>query len=1068
MVDEPHMRARLNELSIYSNIEGGIERQRSLFEAAERIEPKPKTFELLSSTADLAELSELAQDLDTSHFFHEMLDKLERTTAEAERRAARKGKPPKAFKAVIASGSSEQVYDWLTGLDEAPEIRAKVDWKAGRAGRVQVRFVAEFPLGLNDSERFRIMKLFCNSLSEDGMMVVGAIHSPDVTNDKRNYHLHVDAYDRPAAWLIEHGCWDFEYAIRRNGKTVFPLRQKKVRYAEPPAIIWRQRFIDKVELIRAGRPEITQFVHGTYEDNGIELAPLEHMGSRAISLEGRGVVTDIGLRNAERIWNDEKSAAERRAIRRLEKEIRQIEDFHPYIKHDADAVAASERYLELCHEKSARELQQELIDIEIHAARSRAETVIRTLTSTPGRPVRKREGDDQLLDQAKAHLASVEGRVPKSSERTKQGRIIAGLERKMNDLRPAILEAVASHLPGEHSEAKLSYVGRGSNAVQPFAKPSKFDERVRDRLFAWLKKNGRDRNCVIISKGTVRLGENVPKSIDTMMTKHWRNDRILRYLESERARRRALSMAAKLKYPALTGAMEGSLASVGLLQTVGGLNDAGVLRNLPTPTGLRSSSLRATRHLGETIGPNERTPDHDRSSRQVWNEVTTEQVRSETADELVVPPETHDGLANWEKGERKRTVLRDKRSAKTFATKIGKGAPAFPHFKGRAVADVAPQQVDEYLPFETALGPRYAKAADQSPAFLDRGDRIDLIASDDDGAILAAFKLAAVKFDCTIEIQGSEEFRERAFEVAQTKGLGAFLVDPDFVARRAGIENAHRGAFAGSSEAPKNESMTYDPDRISSNERMLDGQDPVLSPSDLQQASLTAEKDWVVPDHRADPLRMKLIEELVARLEKETHLPLIPQQGREAEGRSVLTFSLDLDLLHKMDPRLPLLGEVDRFGEDPAIQECFMRNHQKAIETAEQLFSAETGKGRERVRRLEFDRVWNPEPGLAAALILVRDTESVARMLDRLEGQWTRQDLAKAKRLEAEKLRRLEARRVGAAGSGAIKRSSEVNPPRERGSSSLGADTGRPELYRAKGPSDVEHLPSTPENDRGR
>ncbi|WP_239807407.1 MobA/MobL family protein [Croceicoccus hydrothermalis] len=380
MVDEPHMRARLNELSIYSNIEGGIERQRSLFEAAGRIEPKPKTFELLSSTADLAELSELAQDLDTSHFIHEMLDKLERTKAEAERRAARKGKPPKAFEAVIASGSSEQVYDWLTGLDETPEIRAKVDWKAGRAGRIQIRFVAEFPLGLTDIERFRIMKLFCDSLAADGMMVVGAIHSPDQTNDKRNYHLHVDAYDRPAVWLANHRCWDFEYAERKNGKTVYPIRQKKVRYAEPPAKIWRQRFIDQVELIRAGRPEITQFVHGTYNENGIELTPLEHMGSRAISLEGRGIVTDIGSRNAERIWNDEKSAAERRVKQKLKREIGQIEAFRPFIKHDADAVAASKRYLELCHEKTARELQEELIDIEIRVARSRAETVIQTLT----------------------------------------------------------------------------------------------------------------------------------------------------------------------------------------------------------------------------------------------------------------------------------------------------------------------------------------------------------------------------------------------------------------------------------------------------------------------------------------------------------------------------------------------------------------------------------------------------------------------------------------------------------------------------------------------------------------
>ncbi|KAK0357820.1 hypothetical protein LTR94_037871, partial [Friedmanniomyces endolithicus] len=71
------------------------------------------------------------------------------------------------------------------------------------------------------------MSRFCDSLVDDGWMVVGAIHQPDRHNDRRNFHIHVDAVDRPAEWLDAHGCWDFEYVERRNGKVTHPKRQNK-------------------------------------------------------------------------------------------------------------------------------------------------------------------------------------------------------------------------------------------------------------------------------------------------------------------------------------------------------------------------------------------------------------------------------------------------------------------------------------------------------------------------------------------------------------------------------------------------------------------------------------------------------------------------------------------------------------------------------------------------------------------------------------------------------------------------------------------------------------------------
>merc|ERR1711893_455140 len=144
-------------------------------------------------------------------------------------------------------------------------------------------------------------------------MFVAAIHQPDRTNDKRNYHIHVDLYDRPAKWLDDHGLWDFEYKVRRNGKDTYPLRQNKVRYSQPPARLFRERYIEIVEGIRNRREHVAKFLMGTYTDNGIDLTPLDHMGPRAIGLEKRGVVTAVGTENARRIISDEIRHAEKRA-----------------------------------------------------------------------------------------------------------------------------------------------------------------------------------------------------------------------------------------------------------------------------------------------------------------------------------------------------------------------------------------------------------------------------------------------------------------------------------------------------------------------------------------------------------------------------------------------------------------------------------------------------------------------------------------------------------------------------------------------------------------------------------
>lgn len=53
MLDEQEMRGDLNQLACYTNIPGGWDRARSLFEAAERAAPPPKSHLLQASTAQV-------------------------------------------------------------------------------------------------------------------------------------------------------------------------------------------------------------------------------------------------------------------------------------------------------------------------------------------------------------------------------------------------------------------------------------------------------------------------------------------------------------------------------------------------------------------------------------------------------------------------------------------------------------------------------------------------------------------------------------------------------------------------------------------------------------------------------------------------------------------------------------------------------------------------------------------------------------------------------------------------------------------------------------------------------
>ncbi len=535
MLDEQQLRAEKNKLACYTNIPGGWSRARSLFEAAEHAAPPPKSHLLRASTAQVTSFEYQLKFGGAPTWFREMTRRLQAEGAEVEREALELGRPARHRTVTIAEVSADEAYERLDWFERRPFARDLISWKQGRTQRSQHRFVGELPDGLSAIDRHAILSRFCGTLADDGWMVVGAIHQPDRHNDRRNFHLHVDGVDRPAEWLDEHGCWDFEYIERRNGKDTRPYRPNKVRYDVPLAGLLRERFITIVNEVVGDRPDVVRYLHGTYADNGIALTPLEHMGNRATGLEARGIETEVGSRNARRIFTDEAAACEKRANEAEVALASELALIRTIVANDLAVMAALERYERLERRLIRRRLQRELADVVITMARSRAETVVHTLTPTPGRPVTPRKGDAELLADARAHLGWVERNSPAPDEREAARQVEEALAARAAG-QWAIVQSATARLEQAPAKDVVVYVPR-QQAPAAEVTSSRFDGQKRDRLRAWLRKHAADADLLIFDNGEARLGNSVPKAIDTLMRQFALESSFQRLLLAERHRR---------------------------------------------------------------------------------------------------------------------------------------------------------------------------------------------------------------------------------------------------------------------------------------------------------------------------------------------------------------------------------------------------------------------------------------------------------------------------------------------------------------------------------------------------
>lgn len=563
MVDMDEDRRLQNDLAIISNIPGGRERERSLFEAAERCERQAKGGTLQVSTQYADDWMLLLTRQDAPGWVRKAAMTLHQKRLGQEKKAKGKGKALVDATIDIVKVDLEQAYDRLTWCDDQPALpeAARPKWKAGPCGRIQTRFVGEFPRGLKPADRHFILKLLCEELAAEGWMFVAAIHRPDATNDPDNFHFHIDGYDRPARWLTAdqinaertpskpfegEGCWDFEYSERkRNGKLCYPYRQNKI--AEPTRDVpkvgekavphflageryvkaLRDRYIGIVNEVLDGRAGSPIYVTGTYEDAKIRLTPMEHLGPTVTASEAKGEVTAGGTRNAHIRFDDEmRLLLEQADLDRLEN------GFKAAIQLARRASMASlnaiARWQELANAAVTRRCQAKLVSVVERMVRSRAETVLRA--NTASRTVK---------EEARAWLGEINAIMASPAQQVRAAARTENLEHKVEKAWAEVLAVNGNgreqlrYIPADHANPKPL------NAISPAYRP-----QVEQRLHTWLIKHRRSYKHLRFVAGGYVIDKTVPPTIHRLFRLLGDDLTIQKLLLEERQRRKVAAASA--------------------------------------------------------------------------------------------------------------------------------------------------------------------------------------------------------------------------------------------------------------------------------------------------------------------------------------------------------------------------------------------------------------------------------------------------------------------------------------------------------------------------------------------
>ncbi len=198
---------------------------------------------------------------------------------------------------------------------------APVAFKLGAGGRTQIRLVVELPHEMTPMQRLELSKDFTSRYEEDNLKYWAVIHAPDKHNDDRNFHLHINLYDRPCERVFHEPSsamrWDFErvskyYPSNRMTRIVRITERKKL--ADYRAQGWvrteRQRFatIANAHLDKAGIPK--RLDARRYEEMGVQEKARTRVPPAAYARERKGEPTAVGVAFAKDQWEVNRKAVE--------------------------------------------------------------------------------------------------------------------------------------------------------------------------------------------------------------------------------------------------------------------------------------------------------------------------------------------------------------------------------------------------------------------------------------------------------------------------------------------------------------------------------------------------------------------------------------------------------------------------------------------------------------------------------------------------------------------------------------------------------------------------------------
>lgn len=268
----------------------------------------------------------------------------------ALRECLTKGEPP--CKVSVPSNTALRRVLRRHGWTSERSAELGVRFHDSRAGRVQFRIVGELPHEVPHPARVRIWERMCAEFDRLGLPYTAALHRPDEASDQRNWHFHLDYYDRPAKLFTNRpedylastlssstaskvarqgkvdigspeleaqvGRWDFEVTVTkksasRHTRTTRPFAQPKNREVHAKGFPMRLRArlaeLTNVELEAVGA-ERRVSPHSN-ESLGIGRGG-HHLGNAAAAAEARGEFVATGAANEMCQWQNQVQDLRRR------------------------------------------------------------------------------------------------------------------------------------------------------------------------------------------------------------------------------------------------------------------------------------------------------------------------------------------------------------------------------------------------------------------------------------------------------------------------------------------------------------------------------------------------------------------------------------------------------------------------------------------------------------------------------------------------------------------------------------------------------------------------------------